>query len=256
MSEETPSPARAGRLPGSSSFAVGVASTQSWPVVKRPGNSLQQVERLGQHVVARHRLELGNVERREDRAQRRHAGAAGVAARTGRRLDGVARVEQHGAAALHVGVDEFQRLARRLRRARHDRPVDQRIERELVARRIEPDRLAGLERGALRQEQGEALQAGLADTIDLGIAGDDVGEPCFERRAQRLLFAALRECVRRYGQGCTNERHCESGGRRPSRAANLRSPPASRNTISASSASIASAASRIGPRKSCGSLIR
>ena len=39
---------------------------------------------------------------------------------------------------------------------RHDRPVDQREERQLIARRIEPDRLAGFERGALREEQRQA----------------------------------------------------------------------------------------------------
>jgi hypothetical protein len=38
MIDETPSPARAGRL-GSSSLAAAVASTQSWPEAKRPGKS-------------------------------------------------------------------------------------------------------------------------------------------------------------------------------------------------------------------------
>ena len=68
-----------------------------------------------------------------------------------------------------------------LRRAGHDRPVDQREERKLVAGDVEPDRLAGFERGALREEQGQALQAGLADAVDLGVAGDDVGEPRLDR---------------------------------------------------------------------------
>ena len=67
-------------------------------------------------------------------------------------------------------------------RARHDRPVDQREERQLVAREVEPDRLAGFERGALREEQRQALQAGLADVVDLGVAGDDIGEPRLEGR--------------------------------------------------------------------------
>src|SRR5882672_9164246 len=62
MMEETPSPARAGRL------------------------------------VSRHRLELGNVERAQDIAKRQHAGGAVAAAGTGRRHDGVAGVEQDGAA--------------------------------------------------------------------------------------------------------------------------------------------------------------
>ena len=104
----------------------------------------------------------------EDRIERSATmpGPLHLAAGAGRRIDRVARIEQHGAAALHVGVDLLERLLRRLRRARRDRPVDQREERELVARRIEPDRLAGFERGALRQEQREALQPGLADVVD------------------------------------------------------------------------------------------
>ena len=182
MIEETPSPARAGRLLSSAcSSAVGSASTQSWPELKRPGKSLQQEERLGQHVIARHRLKLGDVERRQDVAQRQHAGRAVGAAGAGRRHDGVAGVEQHGAAVLHVGVDAGERRGRGLRRARHDRPVDQRKERKLVAGDVEADRLAGLERGALGEEQREALQAGLADAVDLGVAGDDVGEPRLDR---------------------------------------------------------------------------
>ena len=73
-----------------------------------------------------------------------------------------------------------ERCLRRACRIRHDRPVDQREERKLVARRVEPDRLAGFERGALREEQRQPLQARLADVVDLGIAGDDVGEPRFD----------------------------------------------------------------------------
>src|ERR1700734_621643 len=43
----------------------------------------QQIERLGQHVIARHRLELGQVERGQDFAQFQHSRAARLAARTG-----------------------------------------------------------------------------------------------------------------------------------------------------------------------------
>ena len=43
MMEETPSPARAGRLLSSAcSSAVGSASTQSWPELKRPGKSFSR----------------------------------------------------------------------------------------------------------------------------------------------------------------------------------------------------------------------
>src|SRR6266849_1075834 len=101
--------------------------------IEAAGEVAQQEERLRQHVVLRHRLELGNIERGEARAQRHHAGAARLAARPRRRHHGIARLEQHGAAALHVGIDAREHLRRRSWRVRHDRPVDQRKERELVA---------------------------------------------------------------------------------------------------------------------------
>ena len=78
----------------------------------------------------------------------------------------------------------------------HDRPVDQREEGELVARDVEADRLAGFERGALGEKQREALQAGLADVVDLGVAGDDIGEvgldasPCMAKSSARGIGAA------------------------------------------------------------------
>src|SRR5262249_12115352 len=78
------------------------------------GKVLQEIECLRQHVVAPHRLELGNIERGENGAQRLHARTAGFAAGAGGRLDSVAGVEQDGAALLHVGVDVFERLAARL----------------------------------------------------------------------------------------------------------------------------------------------
>src|ERR1700722_7011740 len=111
------------------------------------GEVAQQIERLGQHVIARHRLEFGQIERGQDFAQLQHSGAARLATRTGRRDYGVAGVEQHGTAVLHVGVDALERCFRRRRCAGRDRPIDQRIERQLVVRDIEADRVAGLKRG-------------------------------------------------------------------------------------------------------------
>jgi hypothetical protein len=131
------------------------------------GEVAQQEERLGQHVIARHRFELRDVERRQDVAERQHSGRAVGAAGAGRRHDGVAGVEQHGAAVLHVGVDASKRLRRGLGRAGGDRPVDHREERKLVAGDVEADRLAGLERGALGEIQREALEAGFADAVHL-----------------------------------------------------------------------------------------
>ena len=69
------------------------------------------------------------------------------------------------------------RVLRRLRRAGHDRPVDQRKERQFVMRGIDADGIAGFQRRALRQKQGQSGHAGLDDGIDVGIAGDDIGEP-------------------------------------------------------------------------------
>ena len=42
MMEETPSPARAGRFDSVSSLSAGSASTQSGPVLKRPGKSFSR----------------------------------------------------------------------------------------------------------------------------------------------------------------------------------------------------------------------
>ncbi len=132
-------------------------------------------------MVAGNRLELGNVEGGEDRAQRQHARPAALAARPGRRQDRVARIEQDRAALLHIGVGPRQRLGRGARRVRHHRPIDQREEGKLVTADIDADRLARLERGTLRQEQGQALQPGLAGGVDIGISGDHVSQPRLQR---------------------------------------------------------------------------
>ena len=278
MMEDTPSPARAGRLL-SSSLVLGGRQRLDPELagVEAAGEVAQQEERLGQHVVARHRLELGDVERGQDLAQRDHAGRAAGAAGAGRRHDGVAGVEQHGAAVLHVGVDAGERRGRGPAPRSAHRPVDQREERKLVARDVEADRVAGLERGALREKQRQALQAGLADVVHLGVAGDrrrraasrswpswaKSGRPAASCRRRFALLCAQERALRR-AMRCANA--CEPNGsaaiRPPARAAAARCgrrrmiwpiPPASRNTTSASSASSPSAASSTGPRRSCGS---
>ena len=153
MIDDTPSPARAGRLAGSSSFGGRQRLDPELAGAEAAGKVLEQIEGLGQHMVAPHRLELGNVERGENGAQAPACPGRGYRRRPGRRLDRIAGVEQHRAALLHIGVDMLERLARRLWCARHDRPIDQRIEGKLVARGIEADRLARFERGTLREEQ-------------------------------------------------------------------------------------------------------
>ena len=73
-------------------------------------------------------------------------------------------------------------VLRRLWRARHHRPVDQREERQFVAGRIDADGIAGFQRGALRQEQRQPGHAGLDDGIDVGVSGDDIGKPRLRHR--------------------------------------------------------------------------
>ncbi len=74
---------------------------------------------------------------------------------------------------------------------RRDRPVDQREEGEFVVRRIDADRIAGLQRGPLGEHLREAAQPGAADVVDLGVAGDDVGEVGRVDGMQRELVARL-----------------------------------------------------------------
>src|SRR5262249_10549393 len=100
----------------------------------------QEEERLGQHMVARHRLQFRNIERRQNRPQLKHAGTARLSAWTGGGQHGITGVEQHGAALFHIGVDARQSLGRRLLGAGHVRPIDVREERELVALESDTER--------------------------------------------------------------------------------------------------------------------
>src|SRR5229473_485146 len=212
--------------------------------VEAPGKIAKQKERLGQHVVAGNRLEPGNVERGENRAQCLHARPAAFAARPGRRRHGVARIEQDGAALLHVGVGPRQCLGRGPRRVRHHRPIDQRKKCKLVAADVDPDRLARLERGTLRQEQGQALQPGLAGGVDIGVPGDHVGEP----RLQRALHGEI--IGDRIGAAAADP----AAARR--RGTSRCQPPPSENTTSESIRSNTNAVTNTMPRRSLGSLSR
>ena len=49
--------------------------------------------------------------------------------------------------------------------------------------------LAGLERGALGEKQRQSLQAGFGDAVDLGVAGEHIGEPCSERALHGRFIA-------------------------------------------------------------------
>ena len=77
MIEETPSPARAGRLLSSAcSSAVGSASTQSWPELKRPGKSRSRKNVLVSTWSRGTGSSSGMSSDDEDVAQRQHAGRA------------------------------------------------------------------------------------------------------------------------------------------------------------------------------------
>src|SRR5436853_82994 len=92
-----------------------------------------------------------------------------------------ARIAQAPAKSLEViktgETPSPQRLGRRRRAVGDDRPVNQWKERQLVAAEVDPDRLAGFERRPLRQKQRQSLQSAFAHRVDIGIAGQNVGEP-------------------------------------------------------------------------------
>ncbi len=104
----------------------------------------------------------------------------------GARRQRVARVEHHRAALLHVGGDARDRARRRLRPPGDDRPVDQRIEAQFVARGIERDRLGDFRRGALVEHAPEIFEPEARGLVDRRVAGDDIGEM---GRARRLGVA-------------------------------------------------------------------
>ena len=170
--EETPSPARAGRVAAPPRSLRRQRLDPELAGGEAAGEVLQQEERLGQHVIARHRLQLGNVERGRIWRSASMPGPRVSPPGPGGAIDRVARVEQHRTALLHVGVDARQRFRRRLRRARHDRPVDQRVERSSSRADVDADRIASFQRGALGQEERQPCRPGLADRVHLGVAGD------------------------------------------------------------------------------------
>ena len=163
-------------------------------------------------MILRHRLELRYVQRGENVAQSHHPRGAVCAIDTGRGFDRIASVEQDRAALLHVAVDMFERLARRLLGPRNYRPIDQRIERELVARGIEPDWIAGFERSALRQKHREPLQPRFADPINLGIARNHIGEARLQRGAHGRFVVLCTGGGSCRQHGGTESGDCNRGG--------------------------------------------
>ena len=64
------------------------------------------------------------------------------------------------------------------RRIQH-RPIDQREEHDFVALDVDADGAAGLDRGAVAQDEAKALQPLLADGVHRVIAGADIGQTGF-----------------------------------------------------------------------------
>ncbi len=102
-------------------------------------------------MIERDLLELRDVERRQHVAQVASLGAD-RAVRAG--VEGVAGVENHRSAALHIAVELADGGFARDRPIGGDGPVEQRIERQFVPRRIDGDRLARLQGGALAERPG------------------------------------------------------------------------------------------------------
>ena len=137
-------------------------------------DAVEQIEGLGQHVVVGNRLKLRHVDPLQERAQPKRLGRRRPARTRGQR---VARVENHRAAVFHERGDARARLGLGLRQPGDDRPIDERIESEFVARRIEPDRLGKLGRGAGSEHPRQRRQPELRGFVDRRIAGHDIGEP-------------------------------------------------------------------------------
>ena len=147
-------------------------------------------------------------------SMRRRSWPSGRGGAAGPGAHGVARVEDHRAAALHEGVELAHRRLARVRPAGHDRPVEQRDRRR--ARRA-PDR-----RRSARPAQGraaaehlrEAGEAGLARVVDLRVAGDDIGEPRHQRRVDaRRAIRRLRACGVGRRRATATRRGATSAGR-------------------------------------------
>ena len=80
---------------------------------------------------------------------------------------------------------------------------------------VEADGIAGLERGALRQEQRQSAESGFADRIHIAIAGQHISELGLQRRARRVLdlrVGAAAGQQRQRNRG--DEQHCGSAGAR------------------------------------------
>ena len=180
----------------------------------------------------------GGMSRRgEHVAQALDGGRAAEGVERGRPFELVARVEQHRAALTHVGVDARHRggtsaspcpgrsASRSAGRTRARRARDRR----------RSDRRARARCASARTPR-QAGKSGAAGGVDLGVAGDDIGEVGLADRFQRELVAGLVGAARGRRQTSSRRRRRQPGGPRlPPSGGGMRSAPFSHSTARASS---------------------
>ena len=108
-------------------------------------DAVQKIEGLGQHVVVGDGLKLWNVHPLQKSPQPERLGRRRPSRTRGQR---VARIENHSATVLHERGDARTRLGLGLRQPGDDRPIDERIESEFVAPRIQRHWIGKLSGGA------------------------------------------------------------------------------------------------------------
>ena len=140
-----------------------------------------------------------------------------------------------------------------------DRPVEERIERDVVRLDIDRHRLGRLDGGAVEERAAEALQPGGADRVDPRVAGQHIGEHGLVRGvAARRPSASAR--LRLGAAGAERERRPAAARRPPPGAAprqrraeparDARASPARRRASSISASAISQGPSRISAGRS------
>ena len=175
-------------------------------------------------MVVGNRLKLRHVDPLQERAQPKRFGRRRAARTRGQRVAGV---ENHRAAVLHERGDARARLGLGLRQPGDDRPIDQRIESEFVARRIErrPARQARPKCGKPAPASAPSARASrfrrpTRRRSRHRRAGSTGPHPCRDRRSARLLRlgpgAGQRPGqARRRAQGQRRALLCGAKARRP-----------------------------------------
>ena len=174
MIGETLSPARAGRGIAVVWIRRRERLDPGLPDRGAADDAVQKIEGLGQHVVVGNRLKLWNIHPLEKSPQPERLGRRRPSRTRGQR---VARVENHSAAVLHKRGDARTRSGLGLRQPGDDRPIDERIESEFVAPRIQRRGIGKFQRRCGRRAPASAQSTQVLSLIDGQVAGYDVSEP-------------------------------------------------------------------------------